>query len=259
MKLFRRICCLLLLLPAAAFSETKVTLTYENVDSFPWNMKDGSGVDLILLKMVDEQMPDVSFEYVQAPWKRCLNNIETGATEGCFTASYKEKRLQHGFYPGTHTGGEVDPALRLHSSSYSLYVAKDSNIDVTGKMTIKGLAGKIAAPSGYSIGDDLAKAGYNIDAGATNTVNNFRKLVSGRVDAVAALTLNGDNILSKNAEYAAGIKAIKTPLVDKPYYLMFSKQFISGNKALAESIWQKAAEVRESQAFKDKAGEFLAQ
>ncbi len=70
--------------------------------------------------MIDEAMPEVKFKYVQAPWKRCLNNIETGETEGCFTASYKEKRLQHGFYPGTHSGGAVDPELRLHSSSYSL-------------------------------------------------------------------------------------------------------------------------------------------
>lgn len=259
MKVFRKFGCSLLLFPIIAFAEQTVTLTYENVDSFPWNMKNGSGVDLILLNMVDEAMPEVKFKYVQAPWKRCLNNIETGATEGCFTASFKEKRLQHGFYPGTHTGGKVDPVLRLHSSSYSLYVAKDSNINVTGAMTIEGLKGKIAAPSGYSIGDDLAKAGYKIDAGATNTKNNFSKLISGRVAAVAALTLNGDNIILKNSEYAGKIKSIKTPLVDKPYYLMFSKQFVGSNKALAEKIWQKGAELRDTQAFKDKAGVFLAQ
>jgi len=259
MSIFRNICYSLILLPAISVAEQTVTLTYENVDSFPWNMKNGGGVDLILLKMIDEAMPEVSFKYVQAPWKRCLNNIETGKTEGCFTASYKEKRLQHGFYPGTQEGGTVDPELRLHSSSYSLYVAKDSNINVTGKMTIEGLNGKIAAPSGYSIGGDLASAGYKIDAAATTTKKNFQKLASGRVAAVAGLTLNGDNILLKNSEYSDKIKAIKTPLVDKPYYLMFSKQFVNSNKALAEKIWQKGAELRETQAFKDKAGEFLAQ
>ncbi len=126
-------------------------------------------------------------------------------------------------------------------------------------MTIEGLTGKIAAPSGYSIGEDLSKAGYKIDMAATNTKNNFNKLMSGRVAAVAALTLNGDNILLKSPEFAGNIKAIETPLVDKPYYLMFSKQFVGSNKALAEKIWQKGAEIRESQAFKDKAGVFLAQ
>ncbi|GLQ32687.1 substrate-binding periplasmic protein [Litoribrevibacter albus] len=248
----------MLLSAGAVMAEQTVTFTYENVDSYPWNMKDGSGVDLILLKMTDDALPDVSFKYIQAPWQRCLHNIENGITEGCFTASFKEKRLQHGYYPGTHTGGAVDPNLRLHSSSYSLYVKKDSNIDVTGKMTISGLTGKVAAPAGYSIGDDLAKAGYQVDAKSSKTLNNFQKLVSGRVDAVAALTLNGDNILANDATLNSQLKAIKTPLVDKPYYLMLSKQFVSANKELAEKIWMKAAEIRDSKAFQDKAGEFLA-
>lgn len=259
MKLLRNFGYSLLFAPLVAFAEQSITMSYENIDSFPWNMKDGSGIDLILLNMTDDALPEVSFKYNQVPWKRCLNNIETNETQGCFTASFKEKRLQHGFYPGTHTGGEVDPALRLHASSYSLYVAKDSKVNVTGKMAIEGLSGKIAAPSGYSIGDDLAKAGYKIDAGGTNTINNFKKLVSGRVAAVAALTLNGDNIILKNLEYAEQIKKIETPLVDKPYYLMFSKQFVKSNPDLADKIWKKSAELRETQEYKDKAGAFLAQ
>ncbi|OUS26436.1 hypothetical protein A9Q99_18040 [Gammaproteobacteria bacterium 45_16_T64] len=242
---------------STAQSETTITLTYENVDSFPWSMKDGSGIDLILLKMVDEAMPNVSFKYVQAPWKRCLNNIGTGTTEGCFTASFKEKRLQFGFYPGTHIGNAVDPNLMLHASSYSLYILKDSTINVPEKMKISGLNGKIAAPAGYSIGGDLQSAGYSVDASASKTTNNFEKLLLNRVKAVAALTLNGNNILVKHKKYADSIKVVTTPLVNKPYYLMFSKQFIKKDRALAESIWSKAAEIREGQEFKDKAGEFL--
>lgn len=247
-----------LLMSPLSYAETNVTLTYEDVDSYPWNMKDGSGVDLILLKMVDDALPDVSFTYTQAPWKRCLNNIETGKTEGCFTASYKEKRLKHGFYPGTHAGNPVDENLKLHSSSYSLYVLKGSGISVDGKLSISGLKGKVAAPSGYSIGGDLEKAGYKVDAKASKSVNNFEKLLAGRVGAVSALTLNGNNILAKQSKYADKIDVIETPLVNKPYYLMLSKQFIAKEKATAEMIWNKIAEVRESQAFKDSAGAFLA-
>lgn len=259
MKLISKLITLSLILwiPLSAHAEKTVTLTYENVDSFPWTMKDGSGIDMILLAMTDEALPEVSFKYIQTPWKRCLDNIKSGTTEGCFTASFKEARKEFGYYPGTHTSDSADPSLQLHASSYSLYVRNDSNIDVTGSMEIAGLTGKIAAPRGYSIGDDLAKAGYEVDSNAANTANNFKKLAAGRVDAVAALTLNGDNILAKDAALSSGIKVISTPLVNKPYYLMFSKQFVDGNKELAEKIWSKAAELRESQEFKDKAGEFL--
>ncbi|MFC3152900.1 substrate-binding periplasmic protein [Litoribrevibacter euphylliae] len=258
MKSMVSACLALMLSSGAALAEQTVTFTYENVDSYPWSMKDGSGVNFILLEMTDEALPEVAFKYIQAPWQRCLHNIENGITEGCFAASFKEKRLQHGLYPATHSGGDVDPGMRLHSSSYSLYVKKDSNVNVTGKMTISGLTGKVAAPAGYSIGDDLAKAGYQVDAKSSKTLNNFQKLLSGRVDAVAALTLNGDNILASDSKFSGQLKAIETPLVDKPYYLMLSKQFVNSNKALAEKIWMKAAEIRETKAFKDKAGEFLA-
>ena len=239
-------------------AQTNVTLTYEDVDSYPWNLKDGSGIDLILLKMVDEALPEVTFTYAQAPWKRCLANIKTGKVEGCFTASFKEKRKAFGFYPGLHVGAEVNENWRLHASSYSLYVLKDSNIDVDGNLSIKGLKGKVAAPSGYSIGGDLEKAGYTVDATAPKTANNFQKLLLGRVGAVAALTLNGNNILANQEKYSAKIQVIEQPLISKPYYLMLSKQFVSKNKALAEEIWSKIAEIRETKEFKDKAGAFLA-
>lgn len=247
-----------LLLGASAQAQTTITLAYENVDSFPWNMKDGSGVDLILLEMVDNQLDEVTFKYIQAPWKRCLNNIKTGKSEGCFTASYKEKRLEFGHYPGTHSGGQVDDNLRLHSSSYSVYTLKGAGISVSDKMTITGLTGKIASPAGYSIGQDLQTAGYNVDTAASKTLNNFSKLIAGRIQAVAALTLNGNNILATQKKFSDKIEVVNPPLVNKPYYLMFSKQFIKQNQSLAEKIWATIAKVRESQEFKDKAGAFLA-
>jgi polar amino acid transport system substrate-binding protein len=244
---------LLLLLPTLVWAQT-ITLTYENSNSYPWYMKDGSGIDLMLLKMVDKNLPEVDFKYTQAPWKRCLKNIETNVTEGCFSASFKEKRKAYGYYPG---GEAPNKAHRIHSSSYSLYVLKGANISVSGKLSIDGLVGKVAAPAGYSIGDDLVKKGYKVDAGASLTTHNFEKLLQGRVKAVAALSLNGNNILSKNKKYSDKIQVLAPPLIDKPYYLMFSKKFTNSHRALVEKIWKTIGEVRETQAHKDNAGAFL--
>ena len=249
----KALCLLLLLFPTVLLAQT-ITLTYENSNSYPWYMKDGSGIDLMLLKMVDEAMPEVNFKYTQAPWKRCLKNIETNVTEGCFSASFKEKRKAFGYYPG---GDSPNKSQRIHSSSYSLYVLKGANISVTGKLTIEGLNGKVAAPAGYSIGDDLIKKGYKVDAGASLSSHNFEKLLQGRVKAVAALSLNGNNILSKNSKYSDKIKVIDPPLIDKPYYLMFSKQFADSNRALVEKIWETIGALRETKVHKDNAGAYL--
>ncbi len=252
-----RLVLAILLFASLSVCAQTITLTYENADQYPWYLKDGSGIDLILLKMVDHTLPEVAFEYKQTPWKRCLHNIKNNATEGCFSASFKEKRLELGYYPGTHKGEKVDTSMRIHSSSYSLYVLKNSNISVTGKLSISGLDGRVAAPLGYSIGDDLKKKGYKVDEGGILSIHNFEKLLMGRVQALAALSLNGNNILKKNKEYSNIIRVIHPPLIDKPYYLMFSKDFINSNVKLAEKIWATIAQVRESQEYKDKAIEFL--
>lgn len=248
-----------LLLGAAAQAQQSITLTYESADSYPWSMKDGSGINFILLNLVDDALPEVEFKYNQVPWKRCFNNIQINKSEGCFAASYKQKRLKYGYYPGTHRGHGVDDSLRLHSSSYSVYTLKDAEISVSGNMTINGLSGNIASPAGYSIAQDLKNSGYPVDSQASKTANNFSKLIAGRIQAVAALTLNGNNILAQQPAFSEKIDVVNPPLINKPYYLMFSKKFVSQNKALAEKIWRTIANVRDSQVFKDKASRYLAQ
>ena len=244
---------LLFLLPFWVQAQT-ITIHGGDADNYPWHMADGTGLDRILLKMVDKALPEIDIKVAQVPWKRCLINIGSNIIEGCFAASFKEKRKVFGIYPG---GDKPDKSRRIHSSSYSLYILKGSNIDVTAKLTISGLIGKVAVPAGYSIGDDLIGVGYKVDAGAHATSLNFEKLLMGWVKGVAALSLNGDNILAKNKKYSDKIRVVKTPLIDKPYYLMFSKGFVGSNKALAEKIWHTLGKERESSEFKEAAAVFL--
>lgn len=50
MKLIKSLCFVLAIAPTAVLAEKTITMSYENVDSFPWAMVDGSGIDMILLK-----------------------------------------------------------------------------------------------------------------------------------------------------------------------------------------------------------------
>lgn len=243
-----------MLFPLLICAQT-ITLNYEQSNAYPWYIKGGKGLDLILLKMVDDALPEVNFTYKQTPWKRCLHNIQWNVSEGCFSASFKEKRKVFGLYPGGDIPNESE---RIHATSYSLYTLKESLIDVTGELTISGLTGNIAAQTGYSIVGDLTRMGYEVDSGSISTERNFEKLLKGRAVAVAALTLNGNHLLAKNQKYSDKIRVIKTPLIIKPYYVLFSKKFVKDNRVLAEKIWATIAEVRESKLFKAAAQEFLA-
>lgn len=240
-----------------ANAQTIITLSYENIDSFPWAMKSGTGVDLILLKMVDESLPTVKFKYNSVPWKRCLNNIKIAKSDGCFTASYKESRLIYGHFPGTVNGGLPNKSLSLHTTNYSLYSLKNNEIVVEKDFVIKGVNGKIATPAGYSIGEDFVNAGYEVDMQGTTTRNNFSKLIAKRIEAVAALTLNGNYILANDPMLSEHITEITPPLVEKAYYLMFSKQFYSANPDLAQQIWDRISTLKNTKKFKDKMKMYL--
>ena len=240
---------------AVSSSAKDLTLLFENEDSFPWSTKAGGGVDIILLKMVDKALPDVSFKYEAVPWKRCLMGMKAGAADGCFSASYKGKRKEFGHYP--EAGGSGDQSKMLHTASYSLYaVAADASKFKVNKFDVAGLAkgsDVIAGPQGYSITDDLAKAGHKVDSSGKSTLLNFRKLLAGRVKLVAALTLNGD-ALSNSAEFKGKIVKLSPAMVSKPYYLMLGK---SVDAATRKKIWDKIAEIREDAGYKAKAAAFI--
>lgn len=236
-----------------SFAAEKVLLMGEDADSFPFSMKDKSGLDFILLNMVDEKLAEIEFEYKLVPWQRCLESIKSNAAQGCFTASFKTKRLAFGSYP--MKGDKPDENLRLHSSSYTLYTTKgnEGSVKVNG-LDITGLNGMISVTRGYSIGDDLKGKGYKVDATSSKSISSFKKLAAGKVQYVAELSQSGDAIISK---FDGKLVAIKPDLITKPYYLMFSNAFIKKNKALTDKIFATIASVRESAEFKKASNDWL--
>jgi polar amino acid transport system substrate-binding protein len=55
---------------------------------------------------------------------------------------------------------------------------------------------------------------------------------------------------------AGKIEVRGPPLIEKPYYLMLSHQFVATEPALAERIWRTIAQVRNSPAYRKREREF---
>ncbi len=51
---------------------------------------------------------------------------------------------------------------------------------------------------------------------------------------------------------AAQLEVLPVPLVEKPYYLVFSRGFARQHAALAERIWNTIGEVRDSPAYRQR-------
>lgn len=231
---------------------------YEDSDSFPFSMKNGSGTDIILIKSA-AQKNGINIQFIAVPWERCLYSIQSGEGDGCFSASFKTERLDKGDYP--MNDGKPDEGRRLHTTSFSFFVKTEDlgKYKVNG-MEISGIDKKtdsIGAVLGYSIVDDLKKAGYSIDDGSVKSELNFKKLAAGRIKGLATLTQEGEFMISTH-DYKGKLAKVEPPLVSKAYYLMLSKQFVSKNKDLAEKLWSTIAEVRESAEYKKQSEDFIA-
>jgi len=237
----------------------ELTFACENAQDFPTVMGNsdkvldknpGMGIDAC--RELEKKL-GIKITIIRLPWQRCLESLKTGEVDGIFTASYKDERKEYGNFP--EKDGKVDASRRYSSISYALYKNKGSNIGYDGNKFLN-INGKVGAPRGYSIVDDLKKKGLEIDEGQ-NTKSDFLKLVNNRLAAVAALEQTGDYLLKKEAEFTGKIEKVLPIIVEKPYYFMLSRQFCEKNKDMSEKIWNAIRDIREDEKFQMKLGNYL--
>jgi len=230
--------------PISALKAEVFVFATENEDSFPWISKKGTGMDYFLVKTAMLNLGH-QLSIKPMPWRRCLKSLQINNIDGCFAGSYKKDRLAIGRYPIRDQ--QLDASRQLHSASYSLYVLNDSNITWDGQQ-FSTITGMVGAPAGFSIIDKLRKHKLVIHEAKT-THQLMGMLIRGRINAVAALTMQGDLVLANPPNLASKIKKLSIPLVDKPYFLLLSHELVQKHPQLAEAIWDEIKKVRESDAY----------
>ncbi|WP_137937862.1 transporter substrate-binding domain-containing protein [Chitinivorax sp. B] len=256
MKTTHLITAMLSILTATAFAEDKpatIKLCYEGEDVFPWILKSKKGLNIIMMEQVAKKS-GLKLEMTAVPWKRCLNDLQSGTMDGAFAASYKADRAEFSAYPSKD--GKPDPARRMMFDSYSLYRLKGSSVGWDGSK-FQNLSGPIGTQPGYSVIDVLKQAGAQVDDGAKTADDTLRKLVSNRIAAAALLTPEGDNSIATNSEFTGKLERVPTPLVEKPYFLIFSKPFQAKYPSTANQVWDAVASVRESAEYKQAEAAFF--
>lgn len=243
----------------ASFSATATTQTLDlcmdNKVVFPWSIPESEdGLDIILLKMVDKNIPEVNFRYVSMPWNDCFLALKQNKVDGVFQASYKKIRERFGAYPKNN--GNIDQQRALHLDSYSLFVNKHSNITYDGKK-IKGLGKRhIVTTKGYSIESDLKSLNYQVYGHSEPTIKQFELLIDGTFAAAATLTHDGE-LLLRNPKFENKLKKLEPGLVEKYYYLMLSNKLLKHQKPLTEKIWNEIHNVKSSEAYRRSIEEWL--
>lgn len=231
---------------ARAADEPPLTVCAEDENSYPWLLKDRSGLNMVMMRLME---PHVGRRIVVdlQPWRRCLVSLQEGRVDGAFKASFREDRLKFGLYP--MQGAKPDPHRHMLEESYHLYRMKGTPVDWDGAR-FANASGPVGAQSGFSIIEQLRGQGLEVDDGAKAAEIIFDKLQRGRIVAAALQTNQGDHALASNPALAARIEKVGPPLAVKAYYLMLSRQFVEKNPALAERVWAAVAQVRESGEYK---------
>ena len=236
-----------LITASALAAEPPLKICHENEDSYPWIFKDRAGLTTSLLKMA-EKIYGSKVELVALPWKRCLDDAKNGAIDGVVKISFSTDRTEFLVYP--MAGDKPDASKRLLNDTYSLYRMKGSTAATWDGKTLK-VDGAVGAQSGFSIAKQLTSMGARVDDSVRSADANLTKLVGGRIAAVALQTEEGDISIANNAEANGKVEKLTPVLVEKPYFVAFSKQFYGKEKAAAQKLWDAIGTARESAEYKD--------
>jgi polar amino acid transport system substrate-binding protein len=227
---------------AEAAAKETISLCYENQDVRPWRTASGSGLNFDMLRQVASEL-NITFDFVSAPWKRCLAEVQANKINGVFAISYSTGRRAIGEFPG---GTQVDRSKRMLTDRFVLVRLKGAPIDWDGKQ-FHNVDGAIGIQLGYSVGAFLAAQNVRVDEGNPNPAVLVQKLMAGRVAAIAVGASHAAALMS--GPHAADIEVLPVPLIEKQYYLMLSHAFVAANPKLAERIWSAIEEVRNSAAY----------
>jgi polar amino acid transport system substrate-binding protein len=218
---------------------------FESTTILPWRTADGRGLNIDLLQQVS-QLTGVAFSYQALPWKRCLANLQANEVDGAFAASFIPERLEIAAYPG---GKVADPSKRMHTDRYVLLRRKGSAVQWDGKQISNLDGGLVGVQLGYSISAQLHTWGVPVEESNQNALALARRLMLGRVAAVA---VGGSDatMLFGQPDIAAQLEELPLPLTEKPYYLLLSHPLQEAQPELAQRIWKSIETVRNSAAYR---------
>jgi polar amino acid transport system substrate-binding protein len=221
----------------------KLTLCFENKMVMPWRSPERAGLNFELLKRVEAKV-DVQFDFEKLPWKRCLAKLKSNQVDGAFSVSFSDERRQYGVFPGN---GEADSKMRMQMARYFLVRKKGGKANWDGTR-FSQVDGRIAFQLGYSIAEMLQEQKMAVDESNDSPYNLGRKVLAGRVAAAAMFDSDVEALM--NGPLASQLEVVPAPLMEKPYYLMFSHSLVKARPDLAERIWASIEEVRNGREYK---------
>jgi polar amino acid transport system substrate-binding protein len=208
---------------------------------------DGGHFSLMLLRQVRDAMPEVRMEMMALPWMRCLILASRGEADAILGASFTPERALDLIYP-RDAQGQPDASRQLFAQGYRLLRRRGDALDTDGTR-FTNLVGPIGVERGHASGSLVRAGGATVDENHPDVLAMLAKLRRGRLGGM----------LVADAHYASlraqpgvldGIEAVPTPLQQRPYFLVFSRDFSRRHPRLVERLWDESVRQRDTPAIR---------
>lgn len=238
------LCISLVLFPVYLAAETTLKLAYADVESYPYQIGNGSNVPALpglALDVINAAARELGIKviYTRLPGKRVLQAIKSGKVDGGFIFSYNQKRAQYAKYPMKEK--EPDSRRRIATLGYYFYQLKDQPLEWDGIGWHKTKQ-EVGAHLGFSIVGELKKRKFSVHEVKTTT-QLFDMLKSRRVAAIAIQDSIAQEYLHRHAGY--DVEQVLPAIITKDYFLVLSHQFVQINPELANQIWKVISTIRD--------------
>jgi len=197
------------------------------------------GITIEILKLI-EKKTEVKFIIDKRPWARVVRDVKLNELDGGFHFSFKEERKSFVSYPIEKGKDIPDIDYSISNRSYVLYKLKDDTIRWNGESIVHNLNRpvEVAAIRGGSITGDLKNQGHNLLEVSTD-IQMLNLLLLSRVDAIVGLENMIDaKIETLDPDQQKRIEKTYPEVVNKPYYVAFSKKFYQDHPQTAWTIWE---------------------
>ncbi|MFO1250312.1 MAG: hypothetical protein U1E77_04005 [Inhella sp.] len=233
---------LALLLGAAAglapAAPLRVCMT--DVPHAPWRLPDAdgrvreAGLDFRLLREF-ERLGGWQVEVQLRPGKRCLLDLQHGMSDATVGLSHNSERADLFVYPLRQ--GQPDARLALRFDSYSLYRLPRTELHWDGLQLVLPKGGAILSQPGHTSSLFLRERGVAVDERLRSAEALLRAVLAGEAALAALHTTEAESLRAQHPELA-GLVQVQPRLIQKPYFVVFSKAFAQRHPNQLGALWQ---------------------
>lgn len=240
--------CMLAPGPAAAQPSAKpLVMCYEDVVQRPWTTPSGGGLNFELLRRVEKQLGE-RFTYVPKPWRRCLEELRTGAVDAIIGAADGPERRTFAVFPSLPDGA-LDPSRAVGSDYAHVFLRTAGAASWDGKQLVAP-NNEVAVQSGYIVGALLRERGYRVSELVKSADDGLRMLAAGLFDVAILQGFEASSLARSDPRFQGVVKQAQQPYAVFMLYLPFNRKVYARDPRRIEAVWRAIASVRQSQEYR---------